>query len=278
MTNAGSGSVTRRLSVGFVYVLPFLAIALGAPRDLRIPVVSQLIGVVVFALTCLAVGALGARPIRSGREAPRMLLVAGGMFLMPSALIALLWVGLGPPWDATAPENQMRYLVLLAGSVSVTAGFILLKELLHDAGERLWSTLGFSAGVLAGAAYLVWIAFHVGAWSERARTGQAPASFDSLSEPLDILVFAACVLTYLGTAAFAGAMRGLRWLGRAPGLVIVVLSLAGCALVLVRGLSYPEPTAEEPWYTRPGFIAGIPAVPWILPYFLGAALLRRAGG
>ena len=28
---------------------------------------------------------------------------------------------------------------------------------------------------------------------------------------------------------------------------------------------------------HPGFIAGIPAVPWIMPYLFGVVLLRRTG-
>jgi len=278
MANTGAGRLSRRLSIAFVCALPFLASALSAPRDLRIPVVSPAIGAAVFVLLCLALAVLAARPLRCGPEPARLAAVAGCLFLAPFALIALLWVGLGTPWDATAPENQMRYLVLLTSTVCVTAGFALLHELIRGSGERLWSALGFGAALLAGAAYLVWISLHVGAWSAAARTGDMPPPFTALSEPLDILVFVACVLTYLGAAAFAVALRRAGWLGRAPGTLIALLSLAGCALVLVRGLSFPDPTAAStPWWTRPGFIAGVPAVPWVLPYFFGVALLRRAG-
>jgi hypothetical protein len=268
----------RRLSVGFVCFLPFLAIALAAPRDLRVPGVSQAVGAVVFALVCVAVGVLAARPINSGVGALRLNVVAGGLFLLPFALIALLWVGLGSPWAATASENHMRYLVLLAGSVSVTVGFFVLKESLGDAGERLWSPLGLGAAALGGAAYLVWTALYAAAWTEKARTGEMPVAFVSLADPLDVLLFVGCVLTYLSTAAFAAAMMRVRWLGRRTGLALAFLSVIGCLLVLMRGQSYPDPTAgSTPWFARPGFIAGIPAVPWILPYFIGAVLLRRAG-
>ena len=48
--------------------------------------------------------------------------------------------------------------------------------------------------------------------------------------------------------------------------------------LVMRGLSFPNHTAvSTPWYTSPGFIAGIPAVPWIMPFLLGVVLLRRAG-
>jgi hypothetical protein len=46
----------------------------------------------------------------------------------------------------------------------------------------------------------------------------------------------------------------------------------------LRGLAFPDPTAlDTPWYIYPGFIAGIPAVPFIVPFLLSVVLLRRAG-
>jgi hypothetical protein len=49
-------------------------------------------------------------------------------------------------------------------------------------------------------------------------------------------------------------------------------------LLMLRGVSFPIPGGDPaPWYTRPGFIVGIPAAPWFMPYFLGVLLLRRAG-
>lgn len=92
------------------------------------------------------------------------------------------------------------------------------------------------------------------------------------------LLFVACVLTYLAMAAFAASCGKAHWIGRRAGQAFVALNLVAVVLILMRGLSFPDPRAgTTPWYTRPGFIAGIPAVPWIMPHLLGAALLRRAG-
>jgi hypothetical protein len=54
----------------------------------------------------------------------------------------------------------------------------------------------------------------------------------------------------------------------------------GVALLflVIRGLHYPDPRAlSTPWYTSPGFVVGIPAVPFIMPVLFGVVLLRRAG-
>ena len=50
----------------------------------------------------------------------------------------------------------------------------------------------------------------------------------------------------------------------------------GLAFLLARGFAYPNPHAAfSNWYTVPGFIAGIPAVPWIPLCAIGVLTLRR---
>jgi hypothetical protein len=57
----------------------------------------------------------------------------------------------------------------------------------------------------------------------------------------------------------------------------VVVS-AGAVLLLAIGTLYPDSTAASaPWYVRPTFIAGIPAIPRIMPFLIGVVLLRRGG-
>ena len=47
--------------------------------------------------------------------------------------------------------------------------------------------------------------------------------------------------------------------------------------LVIRGLHYPDPRSlSTPWYTSPGFVVGIPAVPFIMPFLFGVVLLRRA--
>jgi hypothetical protein len=133
-------------------------------------------------------------------------------------------------------------------------------------------------GLLAGAAYLVWLSFQAGAWSSRTRTGETPSVYRLLNDALDTLLFVACALTYLATASFAAAYGRVRWLGRTTSTAFGLISLFAFVLIAMRGVAFPDPAAgAAPWYTRPGFIAGIPAVPWIVPHLLGAIALRRAG-
>lgn len=267
----------RRASYLFLCIGPILIMPLAGARPLRIPGVHPWIGIVLFAAMAACVWILGVRRPRPEAESARRLAIAGGLLVVPFALIALLWVGLGTPWDATPPENVMRYAVLLVGSVAVTAALVLVWDLLLEASERLFATLGLSAAVLAGAGYLVWLSLEMGAHATRVRLGTVPESITALGSLLDVLLFAACALTYLATAAFAGALGRVRWLRQGPSTAYVTLSLIALAFLVLRGLAFPDPTqSSTPWYARPGFIVGIPAVPWLMPYFLGVVLLRRS--
>lgn len=264
----------RRVSYIFLCTLPFLLFLVGGPRALRIPGVYQAVGGVLFAATVLAVWSLGARMIGSGAEMARRPALAGTLLIAPLAVNSLLWVGIGAPLESTPRENEMRLLVLLVGSISVTSAFVLLKEWLSDAGERLYSTVGFAANILAGGAYLVWSSFMVGGYALIMRDGQVPPSLVPLGQVFDILLFFGCVLTYLATAAYAASFGQTRCLGRGVARAYVLASFIALLLLVHRGLSYPDPTA---WYKRPGFVAGMPAVPWIMPFLLGVVLLRRGG-
>jgi len=104
--------------------------------------------------------------------------------------------------------------------------------------------------------------------------GQAPSALVSL----DMLLFVACPLTHLASAAFAASCGRAGWLGRGAARADVILNLVTVPFIVLWGLAFPDPTAmSTPWYTRPGFVAGIPAVPWIMPCLQGVVLLRRAG-
>ena len=267
----------RRISYIFLCTLPFLDLVVVGVRALRIPGVYQAVGGVLFGVIVIAAWILGVRVIGSSAAEGRRLALTGALLIVPWAIISLLWVGLGPPFQATAPENHMRYLVLLASAAVVPSAFVALKEELYDAGERFYSTVGFAASIPAGTAYLVCISMSV-ASTIAGFPDKGAAAVDFLAALYSVLEFVACVLTYLTTAAFAASLGQARWLGRGAARAYVIVSMVFVLLLVMRGLSFPELSGHTPpWYTQPGFIAGIPAVPWIMPCLLGVVLLRRAG-
>lgn len=268
----------RRLSRAFLCAVPLLAIGLTVPRSLRIPGVHPAIGLVHFLAILIAAWAMCGEVLRVGGDDRRRVVVAGALLLVPFALISLFWVGLGTPWEATPVENRMRYLVLLASSMAVAIAFVFLKESLCEAGERVFSILGFAANIFAGTAYMIWLVIYIAVYVVKVRDGALPEVLNSAINMSDILLFVACVLTYVTVAAFAASMGRIGWLGRGATRVYLILNFVALVCILIRGLSFPDPTASStPWYTQPGFIAGIPAIPWIMPYYLGVGLVCRAG-
>ncbi len=270
--------ILRRVGYWILCVAPLLATALAGSRALRIPVIHDLVGVLVFAIIVISGWWLGRSASVSSGEQKALLRLAGALLLAPILLIALLWVGLATPWDATPAENKMRYAVLLAGSIGVTTGFVVVKEALSASGERIYSTLAFAAGLLAGASYVVWTSFQLGAFALLIAEERSSPAVASMNNVFDALLFAAGTLTYLATAALARAFARAHWLGPNAARAYILLNLVALTLLALRGVAYPSPTSgAAPWYTQPGFIVGIPAVPWFMPYFLGVVLLRRAG-
>jgi hypothetical protein len=271
--------LNRRFCYWFLFASLIIALAFAAARPLRVSGAHHVIGVIQFAAIGFAAWRLGAHRVASDDQHLRLVAVAGIFLVTPFALVALLWVGLGPPWQATPAENQMRYLVLTTMSIGIVVGFAVLKEALVETGERFHSTIGVTAALLAGPLYLIWDAFMFGAFTSRLHDGALPPAFVDLDTTLDIILFVAGGLTYIAGAAFATSLGEVKWLGRGAARTFIIISLGALLLLVIRGLHFPDPQAlSSPWYTNPGFVVGIPAIPFIVPFLFGVVLLRRAGG
>src|SRR5438552_7296802 len=272
-------NTVRRVSYVFLCIFPFLSFVVFGVRAFRVPGVYQAVGVAYFAAIAIAAWTLGARAIRADAQDRRRLLgLAGTLLVTPFALVALLWVGLGAPWQANAAENQMRYLVLIVMATAIAGGFVVLREALSEAGERFYATLGFAAIMLSGPLYLLWNTFAFAAFFGKEHAGEMSAAIVSLRDMLDLLLFVAAFLTYLATVAFAASLGRVQWLGRRATRAFMIVSGVALLFLVIRGLQYPDPRAlSGPWYTNPGIVVGIPAVPFIMPFLFGVVLLRRTG-
>src|ERR1700736_6288638 len=269
-------NTVRRVSYVFLCIVPFLTFVVAGVHAFRIPGVYQAVGVIYFAAIAIAAWTLGARAIRADAQDRRLLGLAGTLLVTSFALVALLWIGLGAPWQANAAENQMRYLVLIVMATAIAGGFVMPREALSEAGERFYATLGFAAIMLSGPLYLIWNIFAFAAFFGKEHAGEMPAAIVSLRDMMDLLLFVAGFLTYLATAAFAASLGRVQWLGRGAARAFMIVSGVALLFLVIRGVQYPDGRAT-PWYTSPGFIVGIPAVPFIMPFLLGVVLLRRAG-
>ncbi|PYK52021.1 MAG: hypothetical protein DME51_01840 [Verrucomicrobia bacterium] len=271
-------NTVRRVSYVFLCIVPFLCFVVVGVRAFRVPGIYQAAGVAYFAAIAIAAWTLSAGAIRADVQGRRLLGLAGTLLITPFALVALLWVGLGGPWQANPTENQMRYLVLIVMATAVAGGFVVLREALSQASECFYATLGFAAIMLGGPLYLIWNTFAFGVFFAKEHTGEVPQALRSLDDIFDLLLFVAGFLTYLATVAFAASLGRVQWLGRRATRAFMIVSGVALLFLVIRGLHYPDPRAlSTPWYTSPGFVVGIPAVPFIMPFLFGVVLLRRAG-
>lgn len=219
--------------------------------------------------------ALGGAALLHGSEETRRLAITGMLLVAPWAVFAVM-AGYGPPWTATGAQNHLRYKGLLINVILVGGGLCMLKEVLAAAGERLWSAMGQISALVGTLAYLVWGAVIMGAYLARdhARPGMIALEMSPLGPASEILLFYGSLLTYLATAAFAISLHRLGWIGPRSARTYVALSLVAVVALAARGFEYPD--ANEQWYLMPGFIVGIPAVPWIMPFLLGVLCLGSA--
>jgi hypothetical protein len=267
----------RRVGYVFLCVFPFLNLVLAGARPLRVSGVYQPIGVAMFTAIAISVWIVSRDVLRVKESEPRQVALAGLLLILPAAIVSLLWVGIGPPFQATLPENYMRFLVLLWDSILVSIAFVVLTAALHKAGERFYSTLGFGSALPAGAAYLGCLSFSLAQVATFMHGDKTPLPM-FLDNFYSALEFVACVTTYAATLFFAIALWQTKLLSRGAACVYMAVSAIMMLLIIVRGIDYPEISSHTaPWYTRPGVIAGIPAIPWLMPCLLGVVLLRRAG-
>jgi hypothetical protein len=272
-------SLGQRTGLALLCVSLVVATILFAVRvEYTLPVREFIVAAQV-GLGCLAAWILGASAMIGGLRDCQKLAIAGSLLITPWILFALL-AGFGRPDQSSPPENLTRYIVLFVSSMAVGGGLIVLREALSEQGERLYSTLGFAAIVMASPIYLIWasIALDYTSWKLHAGNQHVPPEMLSLAIWSEILLFAGGLLTYLSTAAFAASLRQARWLGRSAAFAMIALSSAAAFLLALRGLSFPDPkVALTSWYTTAGWVVGIPAVPWMIPCVLGIVLLWRAG-
>ena len=235
------------------------------------------IGLLIFIVALYCVWRLVGSTLARGATATRTLVLAGTLLIGPWILIGLFWVGRGAPFQASATENQHRYVVLMVNALLVGGGFVVLRDGLRDLGERFVSSAMFAAAIPASGLYLICIAITLAQATMAAQGDRTPLP-PSLGHLYDVLEFFACVMTYLSTALAAAAMGRAGVLGRGAVRVYLALCIFIVVLLAMRGIEYPEISGQTaPWYTQPGIIVRIPAIPWLMPGILAVVLLHFGG-
>lgn len=222
----------------------------------------------------------GGRQSFGGDDRRRRLAVAGLLLIAPFALFSLL-PGLGPPDSlGSTTLEERRFSVLLINAMCIFGGCVVLRDVLLQEGERLFSGLAFAAAGIAAPLYVVFTAIQLADYRELDRKGLGVdhQSFTMVDDASIVLLFFGSVLNYLATIAFAQSLLRLRIVsGRTRTVYFVIAGTLLCFLIF-RGLDFGGlPRALQHWYTVLAFFAGVPAVSWVLLSALGVIALSRAG-
>jgi len=260
-----------------------ILVLFAAPADYP-PTVHALIVSVALLASLAALWFAGASSVISSRADDTLRLRAAGAALLVAPFILFgLAPGVGPPREQPVQDNELRFLLLAIDPMCVCAGLLLLKEASAGAGDRLHGSIGMAAIGLATPLYVAfalvqrvdYVAADLGYTWAPSVTGHLRelTALDAFSMAA---LFLGSALTYIATAAFARSLARVGWLSRGAALGVQGVCGLGLAFLLARGFAYPNPHAAfSNWYTVPGFIAGIPAVPWIPLCVIGVLTLRR---
>jgi hypothetical protein len=257
------------LSLVAVFLIFGTPMVLTSPKDHILTAVE----LVVIGVTVWRVGAWAI----VGRDQDRRMAAAAGLLLIAPLVLFSLMPGYGPPQQTTAAQNVVRYLILIVAAIAIAGGFVVLRDVLGRAGEAFFASLGFAAIIFAGPMDSLFAAIEY-VFCAAAKGGTGLGSHDLLNPLSGALLFFATALTYLATAAFALSLRRVGWIGRISAVVFVTINGLAFLCLVTRGVAFPDPSvAFQHWYTIPGWVVGIPAMPWLIPAAFGVIVLARAG-
>jgi len=274
-------SKARRTSLLILWLAPFLSpILMLAYRGGGLKLFA-LGGAVLFCLMAAAVWVLAADSLRGPAQDSRANLLCG-ILLVASLAIPLVTVTTGPPptsgaqWVATLTEQHVRYVGLLIAGLLSWAGFGLLSGSLREAGEHVFSRLALSAAAISSVLFTLFVLTALTVY-DLAATEHSSGNHPDWVRPFGIMIaswlYLYAVLSYTATSLYALALGRVGLLGKLGRSVFAAVS-AMAAIVAMVAIRTANSTGT---LTHGLFVVIIPAVPLILPYFLGVHLVRRAG-
>lgn len=166
--------------------------------------------------------------------------------------------------------------MLVVAGVFVAFGFSLVKDQLRNAGENYYCQLGFIAIIIAIPLFILNMLFWGFSLTEAfkilvsTKAEKLPEWFKPLRELFAMISVIEVALTYFATTVFAVSMHRVGWLTKTSSRVYVLFSVLAFVIILLSAI-LPEP------FVTAGFAVSIPAIPFVMPYFMGVNLLKRAG-
>ena len=230
----------------------------------------------------IATWVLGGYVIKTGDEEKKHIAACALFFIVPT-MLSSMFAGLGAPpyeqpkvWVSSATEQLTRYYFLLAMGVLIAFGYAILRDKLKRTPGNFYALLGFVAIQIAIPIFLIDMSFW-GFYLTKLYRIMAASSIEKTPEwvlPLRNQFFyinmLVAALVYIATAAFAMSLKKAGWFKPVACHIYILISLVFFLLDVL------PPTSPEPFATL-NFVVSIPAIPFMLPYFIGINLLRKVG-
>jgi len=276
--------IYRNISQVYLSIVPIISAAIGFTVD-NVSYQTYLpIWITNVFLMLAASWILGANSIATSNNEKKYLAVSGFLLIAPWIFFSI-FAGMGSPpetyakWVANEFEQQVRYAFLITGGIVLTIGFAVLKDMLKDTSGSIFSVIGFTAISIAMILFILDMSYWHSFLPETFKTKEA-ISLNKLPEwhrPIQKLFLVISIvevsLTYLATAAFAATLKSAGWFKKGASSVYIILSLLIFILVALYGF-YPESITTNGF---PFYPFMIPAIPFVMPFYMGINLLRRAG-
>ncbi|GAA4326507.1 hypothetical protein GCM10023149_29380 [Mucilaginibacter gynuensis] len=261
----------------YLYLLPLLVAIIGFG-------IGQVSYLIYIPLWLINTGILAAavwrliRPGQAGRKYNIRAWAAAGVLLIIPWLLFSIFAGMGPlpatmaAWLAYATEQQARYSILIGGGIIALMGFALLKAKLQEQGEQTFSMLAFAAMSLAIPLFIINMAFwgyyltSVFRYLVTLPTGEKPAWYPPVKALFYVISVVEVALIYLSALLLAISLKRAGVLSLRACRWYIVFALTGIVLAVL------PPFLPEPFGTL-GYLAAIPAIPFIMPYLIGVRLL-----
>lgn len=270
----------QALSRFYLTLVPFLAAIVALTIGHSKPQLYLPIWLVHVLLMVIAVWRLGKNSLTSLDPQQRQRGTTALLVIIPW-LFFTVFAGMGPPptsipdWVATATEQQIRYALLIAGGISITAGFALLANQLRQRGEKTYSLLGLLAIGIALPLFILnmayWGSFLVESFTHfsAASIVRRPDWYLAMRALFSWISGIEVALFYLASAGFAQSLQSVGWFKPRACRLYLIVSLVGALLSVLPSFSV-EPLAIA------SYLVSIPAFPFIIPYLMGLHLLNLA--
>lgn len=273
--------LNRNIAQIYLSIVPFIAAILGFGVGHTSYKIYLPLWIANVLLMIAAAWTLGLHVSRNEDQEKKQLAKSAFLLIVPWILVSM-FAGLGPPpetaagWAESATEQQVRYFMLVISGVFIAFGFAGLRDKLRNKDETFYSFLGLTSILIATPLFIVnmlyWGFFLPELFKIQiaSATENLPDWFIPFKKQFALISVVEVALTYFATFVFAVSLKLTGWFGETACLIYIFLSLLAF-LIIILSAFLPEP------FISAGFAVSIPAIPFLMPYFIGINLLRRAG-